>query len=242
MSSTPPSGQSETSVRKNSAWFDGNADYAEHVASLDTYKRLRAELDSRMTTPGLLLDIGNGGVFDYDTTLAENIVALDLFLEESTIASLPPNVRSVRGSALDLPFDDASFDTVFMSMLLHHLTGSTVAECQANLDQAIAECGRVVKPNGRVLIVESCVPSWFHSFETMVFRPATAVAAKLIEHPMTFQHTAHLVATALRRHFTVVSDDLIPKGRWILQFGYRVPSFITPVEMHIFEAHNGLNA
>jgi ubiquinone/menaquinone biosynthesis C-methylase UbiE len=229
-------GQSEESVSKNAQWFDRNAGYVQNVSELDTYRRLREETDRRLNDPGLLLDIGNGGVFDYDVTKARKLTALDLFLDADTAPVQAPNIEYVRGSALDLPFGDASFDTVFMSMLLHHLTGGTVAETRLNVRKAIAECARVAKPDGRVVIVESCVPAWFYAFERIAYRPACATVGRLIEHPMTLQHTARSLTDMLNSHFSRVVDDPIPKGRWVLQFGYRVPSVLTPVEVHIFSA------
>ncbi|MGD1067918.1 MAG: class I SAM-dependent methyltransferase, partial [Vulcanimicrobiaceae bacterium] len=179
MIDTDGQGQSEGSASKNALWFDHNAEYAQNVSTLDTYRRLRKETDHRLGDPGLLLDIGNGGVFDYDVTKARKLTALDLFLDGKTAPVQAPNIEYVRGSALDLPFDDGSFDTVFMSMLLHHLTGGTVAETLLNVRKSIAECARVVKPDGRVVIVESCVPAWFYVFERIAYQPACATVGRL---------------------------------------------------------------
>jgi ubiquinone/menaquinone biosynthesis C-methylase UbiE len=43
-----------------------------------------------------------------------------------------------------------------MVMLLHHLSGATWRESLANVHTAIAEATRVLRPGGRLLIVESC--------------------------------------------------------------------------------------
>lgn len=50
-------------------------------------------------------------------------------------------------SAQKLPFDDASFDVVLSSLMLHHLPA-------AMRKDGVAEMRRVLKPNGRLLIVE----------------------------------------------------------------------------------------
>jgi SAM-dependent methyltransferase len=49
-----------------------------------------------------------------------------------------------QGSALELPFDDASFDHVVSIGCLHH-TG--------DLFGAVAECRRVLRPNGRLVVM-----------------------------------------------------------------------------------------
>src|SRR5271166_5032727 len=50
-------------------------------------------------------------------------------------------------SAQKLPFPDASFDVVLSSLMLHHLP-------EPSRKQAVAEMGRVLRPAGRLLIVE----------------------------------------------------------------------------------------
>ena len=58
------------------------------------------------------------------------------------------SARVVEGDALDLPFDDASFDAVVASEILEHIPED---------DRAIAELARVVRPGGRVAV---SVPRW----------------------------------------------------------------------------------
>ena len=53
----------------------------------------------------------------------------------------------IRGSALALPFKDASFDAVFSTMMMHHLTHS-------EREKAIAEVRRVLTPGGTYYSVE----------------------------------------------------------------------------------------
>lgn len=50
-------------------------------------------------------------------------------------------------SAQKLPFDDASFDVVLSSLMLHHLPDLARKD-------AVHEMRRVLKPNGRLLVVE----------------------------------------------------------------------------------------
>ena len=57
-----------------------------------------------------------------------------------------PNVEFVAAGAEDLPFPDATFDRVWTIHAFHHWEDG---------DRGIAECLRVLKPGGRLLIVES---------------------------------------------------------------------------------------
>ena len=67
-------GQDVASVAQNAAFFDENARYAESIATLATYRNIRAAVSTEIAGAERLLDGGNGGVFDYDLGLAPNVV------------------------------------------------------------------------------------------------------------------------------------------------------------------------
>ena len=57
------------------------------------------------------------------------------------------DISFVQGVAEQLPFADRSFDVIFSTVMLHHLPRKTRKAC-------LQEICRVVKPNGRVAIVD----------------------------------------------------------------------------------------
>lgn len=59
-----------------------------------------------------------------------------------------PDTEAVKGDALDMPFDDASFDRVIASEIFEHLPHDTAA---------MAEMYRVLRPGG---IAAVTIPSW----------------------------------------------------------------------------------
>jgi SAM-dependent methyltransferase len=237
----PNFGQSKNSEAANAAYFlEHLREYHASVATIDTYRTLHDFISKEVEGVGLLLDVGNGGVFDYDTSRVGSITAIDLFLEDlppNVIATyFPKNVHVRQGSALALPDNDDTFDMVLMVMLLHHLTGTDWRSSWQNISRALQEAWRVLKPGGRLLIVESCVPGWFFQLE----KPALWILSRLVKnifsHPITLQFPADMIADELRRRFEVVQVSAIPKGKFILQFGIKVPSFLTPVMPVAFEA------
>ena len=133
--------ETNDAARQNVEFFADNASYAERVATLDTYRYIREALEAELRGTGRLLDIGNGGVFDYDTALADEIVAADLFLDESYNERMPANVKAVRADAMSLP-ELGQFDAVLYAMVFHHLTGATSSAVVANVRKTLGEAER----------------------------------------------------------------------------------------------------
>ncbi len=113
----------------------------------------------------VLLDAGCG-TGNYAEALIDRVArieALDLEpamlerarakLEDEAAAD---RIRFHRGSVLELPFEDASFDGVMVNQMLHHLPGEP-GDPLAGYRRAFAEFARVLRPGG-VLTVNSCAP------------------------------------------------------------------------------------
>jgi ubiquinone/menaquinone biosynthesis C-methylase UbiE len=104
-----------------------------------------------------LLDIGTGAGH---TAIAfapavKRVIAYDLtpqMLEEvrrNATAKGVTNVEIRQGAAESLPYPDASFELVSCRLTTHHF---------ADLSQALAEMARVLKPGGKLIIMDTTVP------------------------------------------------------------------------------------
>ncbi len=234
----PSNGQSNESVEQNISFFRDNLEtYNAGIQKLDTYVTLRKYINDSIQGVDNLLDIGNGGVFDYDVSLVNKIVGLDLFLDKLPTSYIcPSNVTLKTGSALDIPESNETYDGVMMVMLIHHLIGKTVESSIYNVEKSIEEAYRVLKSKGKMIIVESCVPKWFYQFEKLVFPIAERIIDKIFKHPATLQYPASILKNMLEKKFDKIKIIDVPLGRWVMIYGLKVPTFITPISPKIFIA------
>ena len=123
-----------------------------------------------------------------------------------------------------------------MVMLLHHLAGRDWRASWENVQTAISEALRVLRPGGKLLVIKSCVPRWFFEIERPTFWMLTRMFNSVLSHPITIQFPPEMIEAELNRRPTTVTREQIPKGAAVLQFGFKVPSFLTPVQIFAFEA------
>ncbi len=230
-------GQDSISAEQNAEFF-AREKHGRDVARLDTYRLIREAVTREVAGCGRLLDVGNGGVFDYDTTQVEEIVAVDLFLDRLPASRFPPNVTARRGDALALDEPESSYDAVLEALLYHHLVGARPNDLLANVSRAISEAERVLRPGGRLVVAESCVPRWFYRVERALFRPLTALARTpaLGGHPAVLQIPFALLVELVGERLEVERAYRVPAGRWTTQFGRRWPTILTPARAFIVVA------
>ncbi len=136
--------------------------FARHAGEWDELRALHsadAEVERRLAEAladaplGHLLDIGTGTgrMAEFFADRAERIVALDKNLEMLRVARaklqhLPAaQIELVQGDFAELPFADASFDTVILHQVLHFAPDPA---------PALAEAARVLRGGGRIAIVD----------------------------------------------------------------------------------------
>lgn len=136
--------------------------FARHAGEWDELRALHsadAEVERRLADAladaplGHLLDIGTGTgrIAELFAEKAGRVVALDKNLEMLRVARaklqhLPASsVELVQGDFADLPFADASFDTVILHQVLHFAPDPA---------PALAEAARVLRGGGRIGIVD----------------------------------------------------------------------------------------
>jgi SAM-dependent methyltransferase len=224
-------GQDAASAARNAEFF-ARGKHGRDAAELDTYRLIREAITREVSGTTRLLDVGNGGVFEYDTGQVGEIVAVDLFLDQLPAEHFPPNVTTRNGDALALDEPDGHYEMVLEALLYHHLVGRRPADSIENVRTAVAEAARVLRPGGRLVVAESCVPPWFYAFERALFAPLKALARTplLGGHPAVLQLPFGLLQQLIAESLEIERAYRIPMGRWLTQFGRRWPTALTPAQ------------
>jgi len=135
-------------------WFDEIASEWDRIKKQYVQDILPFMVVTRLIRPGgVAADIGTG-TGDVLLTMAESaarVIGIDSSPNMLDVCRARvekkglDNVELRLGDAEDLPLEDAECDTVFSSMLLHHL---------ASPHQGLREMARALKPGGKFLIID----------------------------------------------------------------------------------------
>lgn len=133
-----------------------------------------------------VLDVGCGeGATLVHLGAGEGAVGVDLFEDKIAFAREKlPQCRFVVASALDLPFDDRSFDQLILRDVVHHID---------DVAALAAECARVLAPGGRIDVLEPC------RYNPLIFAHGALLP---VEHGE-LRSTASSLRGMLAPHFTV---------------------------------------
>ena len=135
----------------NQAWFDSIASEWDSIRRVFDDDAQRARAIAKLVPPDLtVVDIGTGtGVLAHDLLrCGVRVIAIDhsdRMLEAASLKLGRSEVEFRRGEATELPIEDQVADAALAHMVLHYV-GSPA--------EAIREMARVVKPGGRVVIVD----------------------------------------------------------------------------------------
>jgi len=100
-----------------------------------------------------VLDVGCGKGRFARVFLEKNpgAVMYGLDISEKMLLRVPAAVGAVSGSMTELPFEDSSFDFVYATESLEHAV---------EIDRAVAEMCRVLKPGGKLAIIDKNTEHW----------------------------------------------------------------------------------
>ncbi len=222
-------------VEKTKKFFNEWDTYHETVKNIDTWK-LYGEAISKYIKNGVILDIGNGGIFNYDTSGVKKIVALDLAPNLLKNAQQADNIEYIEGNIIKLRYKDPEFDQAVMDMLVHHLAEKNFKVTRENVFESFKNTYRVLKDGGELIIMESCLPKFFEASEKLFF-PFFRLATKMLNHPVVFQWNWLSLRDLLKESgFKNIEMYEIKLGKWIIHLGFKIPTKISPVKAYLIKA------
>jgi SAM-dependent methyltransferase len=223
--------QSESAAQKNAEFFADNQWYKNTQNRLELYRLMACSAAHETEQSRRLLDIGNGGIFIYPIDHMQSVEAVDIFVEAS-FRERYPHVRWRQLSILELDYEN-EFDTVVVINCLHHVVGKTVRDCYANLSSSLTGTYRALQPGGKLVLLESTVPSWFLRPYKIIF--PLLVRVWPLKHPLTFQfHFREIRDAAHSVGFHEVEFSWIPKISNLMTLGFEVPGWVSPVHVGKF--------
>lgn len=227
-----------------SAYFDKISErYQDAQSSWDIiYHQINIVIEP-LIKDKVVLDIGNGGTFVYDTHAPKKVIALDISAKMLE-AIKDEHVVKIVSDARDLKqIEDNSVDVVLYMLCIHHIQEKTYYDSLSILREVITAAKSKLTNGGYIIIAEPCVSWFYHSLERILF-PFTRFALSLIKSPMIFFHTAKTFQSYLSEIFGVSTDKIISKKLqlkgWSDPLGgslpglIKIPSNISPTRFYLF--------
>lgn len=139
----------------------GNYDNFNHLLSLNIDRRWRRKAVSSLRPCGRVLDVATGtadlAMELVSSEKAGHVSGIDISdgmmevgRKKVVAAGLEDRISIMKASALDMPFDEGSFDAVTCAYGVRNFS---------DLDKGLAEMYRVLKPGGQLAVLEFSYPS-----------------------------------------------------------------------------------
>ncbi|MBU0648354.1 class I SAM-dependent methyltransferase [Patescibacteria group bacterium] len=199
------------------------------------YQNIQQKLDQNLH--GVVLDIGNGGVFGYNLTKLKRIIAIDPAFDETWQNT--DKIQHIAGDARHLStIKDNGCDCVIMQLILHHVVEKNIKLTNESILQSLKEAHRVLKPSGKLIIIEQIVSPTLESIED-IFYPTNFYLLGLFNIPMVkFYSLHHLHSKLHSTDFTQITTKKIHMGQWYDPLGgvlpgiIKIPTWLSPTRCH----------
>lgn len=158
-------------VKQQRKYFDSiSTHYAQgNKLNIEFLRRLK-----KIVTPyikGDVLDVGSGGVISFDIKNAKSLMLVDIaqgllrypqIISDNKFKKInSKKIHTLEASVLNLPLKNNSFDRILMFNVAHHLSEPSLKSSRDNVCKAIQEIYRVLKEDGKLLLLDNCPTSLF---------------------------------------------------------------------------------
>lgn len=206
----------------------------------DYYEKAEKFISPCLKKNGKVLDIGNGGILNYDYEELGELVCADISVSKKVeeVYKDVPNISFIESNILDMKsVEDNRFDSVIVQKVIHHLAEKNYKTTRNNCVVAMKECVRVLKPGGTLIVCESTVKRWFECLEIAFFR-IMLKCCDLVKFDRVYQYSPQslekLLKTELADVATVERVEDIGNGENVLFLGRKFPAWILPCSVTFY--------
>jgi SAM-dependent methyltransferase len=209
MSSKLPQEQKDKAVQSYfRKIYSDYQDKVEREDVADVHSRIKENIEPHLT--GIVVDIGSGGVSRYRNPTIRRVISVDNVLEFLR-HSKDETALNVAGDIRALPLKNDTADRVVVQFVIHHLTENRLAKNLRNVETAVAESSRILRPGGEVFFVDSMVPFPLEMIERPGYVPAYLLL-RILNKPMVFFFSVRSFCRLLRRYR--LAPERIQKIDW----------------------------
>lgn len=219
--------------RKEDYWNSVSEDYADKTMTFqpEFYNNTSMIINRALKSNDVVLDIGNGGIVNYDFERLSLLHCADLAISNVAVKRYEnfSNIKFIKADIMDMSeINENTYDVVIVQAVIHHLAGRSLRDTHMNVDSALKECMRVLKPKGKLLIIESTVRVLFEIIEELFYYPMQ-LFFKVCEFDSVYQYSNNSLINRIRKlglEITCRQNISLDKYTWIM--GKKVLTAITP--------------
>jgi ubiquinone/menaquinone biosynthesis C-methylase UbiE len=236
-------GKMDSNKERTKEYFDKNPDHFKNAT--DEYPIMYQEAAKKIDPhiKGTVLDIGSGGVINYNFSNADELILADITtanqdkIKERNGKEQKTQVTFINADVTKLAIKQESTDLVIMQHLLHHLADNNLKKTLNNLTKTAQNTHNVLKKGGELIIVEGTVPPFFDKLQRALFPISKRVYKHLFNFPMVLQYSKEKITKELKMAgFSIESCEIIKDGDELPIFGLRLPRKYIPIRHHVIIA------
>jgi SAM-dependent methyltransferase len=227
----------------NQQYFDKISSRYQRAA--DSWQEIYEQMEARINPlieGKVVLDIGNGGRFAYDTSLPSRVIAMDI--APTMLDKIEdPKIVKVVGDGRDMQtIEDESVDIIIFLLVLHHINGSSVRESFDTLDKVLSLARRKIRPGGYLIVTEALLSHLLFRIQRFFF-PLTRFVLSRFGVGMIFFFSLPLLRKRISQKFQLETNDcetikLRLKG-WFDPIGgsfpglLKIPAWLSPYDFRL---------
>lgn len=143
--------------------------FAHGERSEEVRKKIKQIIDKEIY--GKVIDVGGGGEVHYEIGKSEIFISFDISYQQLKKMLIRGCVYSICGDAESFPFKSNVFEVAICRCFFHHLVRGNVQKSNVLLKKILLEIYEILNQNGKIIIMENCLPKFLEKIENFVFLP-----------------------------------------------------------------------